>query len=111
MMTKLVRLGFTSLLVCLACNPRMMLGQQATPTNNVMSRVAMVESPHGRGTIFSLDVDNREYWITAKHVLNRSRASSPWFDHGQDCIAPHSQSRCSDRTVAPHYVLGCRSRQ
>jgi hypothetical protein len=30
----------------------------------------MVESRFGRGTIFSLDVDQREYWITAKHILN-----------------------------------------
>ena len=30
----------------------------------------MVESASGRGTIFSLDVDQREYWITAKHILN-----------------------------------------
>jgi hypothetical protein len=29
----------------------------------------MIESPTSRGTAFSLDVDEREYWITAKHVL------------------------------------------
>jgi len=29
----------------------------------------MIESSHGRGTVFSIDVDHREYWITAKHVL------------------------------------------
>ena len=29
----------------------------------------MIESRFFRGTVFSLDVDNREYWITAKHVL------------------------------------------
>jgi len=29
----------------------------------------MVESTYGRGTIFSVDVDHREYWITAKHIL------------------------------------------
>ena len=41
----------------------------AQPTNNLWTRVLMVESPSGRGTIFSLDVDQREYWITAKHIL------------------------------------------
>lgn len=30
----------------------------------------MIESGFGRGTVFSLDVDGREYWITAKHILN-----------------------------------------
>jgi hypothetical protein len=42
----------------------------AQPTAGLFTRVLMVESPSGRGTIFSLDVDQREYWITAKHVLN-----------------------------------------
>jgi hypothetical protein len=42
----------------------------AQPTNNLWTRVLMVQSRFGRGTIFSLDVDQREYWITAKHILN-----------------------------------------
>ena len=42
---------------------------QSYPTNNVLARIAMVQSSYGRGTIFSIDVDNREYWITAKHIL------------------------------------------
>lgn len=29
----------------------------------------MVESQYGRGTMFSIDVDQREYWITAKHII------------------------------------------
>ena len=41
----------------------------AQPTNNLLTRVLMVESGFGRGTIFSLDVDQREYWITAKHMF------------------------------------------
>jgi hypothetical protein len=45
------------------------LAQSAMPTFNVVTRVLMVESQHGRGSIFSLDVDKREYWITAKHIL------------------------------------------
>jgi len=47
--------------------------QSATPTNNVLTRVLMVESQYGRGSIFSLDVDNREYWITAKHVITGAK--------------------------------------
>jgi hypothetical protein len=45
------------------------LAQPASPTTNVLTRITMVESEHGRATIFSLDVDHREYWITAKHVV------------------------------------------
>jgi hypothetical protein len=45
------------------------LAQPAPPTFNVVTRVLMVESRYGRGTTFSLDVDQREYWITAKHIL------------------------------------------
>lgn len=41
----------------------------AQPTNNLLTRTLMIESSYGRGTIFSLDVDGREYWITAKHIL------------------------------------------
>jgi hypothetical protein len=42
---------------------------QAYPTNNVFFRITMVESQFGRGTMFSIDVDGREYWITAKHII------------------------------------------
>ena len=33
----------------------------------------MVESQDGRASTFSIDVDNREYWITAKHVLTGAK--------------------------------------
>jgi len=33
----------------------------------------MVQSSYGRASIFSIDVDNREYWITAKHVLTGAK--------------------------------------
>ncbi len=33
----------------------------------------MVESNYGRGTIFSIDVDGREYWITAKHIVTGAK--------------------------------------
>lgn len=45
------------------------LAQPAPPTANVLTRITMVRSRYGRGTIFSIDVDHREYWITAKHIL------------------------------------------
>jgi hypothetical protein len=38
-------------------------------TVNIFDRVLMIESAHGRASTFALDVDDREYWITAKHVI------------------------------------------
>jgi hypothetical protein len=46
---------------------------QSAPTNNVLTRVLMVQSRYGRGSVFSVDVDNREYWITAKHILTGAK--------------------------------------
>ena len=43
---------------------------QPTQTNGAaMFRTYMIESTHGRGTVFSINVDDREYWITAKHIF------------------------------------------
>lgn len=47
--------------------------QDATPTNNVLTRTLLVESRYFRGTAFSVDVDRREYWITAKHILTGAK--------------------------------------
>ena len=44
-------------------------GQSARPTANALMRTFMVQTATERGTIFSIDVDGREYWITAKHLL------------------------------------------
>jgi hypothetical protein len=44
-------------------------GQSAQATNNALFRTFMIETNFGRGTTFSIDVDNREYWITAKHMF------------------------------------------
>jgi hypothetical protein len=56
-------------LACLILQTSLARAQSATPTFNVLTRVLMVESQYERGTTFSLDVDQREYWITAKHIL------------------------------------------
>ena len=47
--------------------------QSAMPTWNALLRVRMIESQYGKGTAFSIDVDQREYWITAKHMLNGAK--------------------------------------
>src|ERR1051325_2597643 len=45
----------------------------AQPTINMLQRVSMIEYKKERGTIFSIDVDGREYWITAKHILTGAK--------------------------------------
>ncbi len=64
---------FVSLLTLVVLQGSAGWAQSSAPTNNVLTRVLMVESQYGRGTIFSLDVDKREYWITAKHILTGAK--------------------------------------
>jgi hypothetical protein len=45
------------------------LCQSAQATSGALFRTFMIETNFGRGTTFSIDVDNREYWITAKHMF------------------------------------------
>jgi hypothetical protein len=55
--------------VVLLLSPIRALSQSATVTNGVLFRTFMVKTDKDAGTIFSVDIDNREYWITAKHIL------------------------------------------
>ncbi len=43
--------------------------QSAHPTNNILFKTLMIKSKAEKGTMFSIEVDNREYWLTAKHIL------------------------------------------
>ena len=45
------------------------LASIAQPTGAVLERTLRVQSKFGTGTIFSIDVDGREYWITAAHIV------------------------------------------
>jgi hypothetical protein len=38
-------------------------------TSNVWERILLVQTPSGKGTAFSMDIDGRQYLITAKHVV------------------------------------------
>jgi hypothetical protein len=58
-----------ALALALAFSCQSVYGQSARPTFNALSRTFMVQTTTERGTIFSIDVDGREYWITAKHLL------------------------------------------
>jgi hypothetical protein len=46
---------------------------QSMPTTNILTRMTMIQSRYGRGSVFSIDVDQREYWITAKHILTGAK--------------------------------------
>lgn len=76
-----VRLCFGGIITCLLMAVILQVfptsGQSVLPTGATFSHVLMVESKFGRGSIFSIDVDNREYWITAKHVLT-GRENPPY---------------------------------
>jgi hypothetical protein len=58
-----------ALALALAFSCPFVCGQSATPTADALTRTFMVQTATERGTIFSIDVDGREYWITAKHLL------------------------------------------
>jgi hypothetical protein len=45
------------------------LGQYTRVTNTALYATYMIQTNIGRGTAFSIDVDEREYWITAKHLF------------------------------------------
>ncbi len=45
----------------------------AQPTFNALSRTLRVQSQYGMGTIFNIDVDGREYWVTATHILTGAK--------------------------------------
>src|ERR1700722_10289408 len=60
--------------------------QSATVTNNVLFRTFLVKTDKGFGTIFSIDVDDREYWITAKHVLT-GKTISPSGEYTEKTVS------------------------
>jgi hypothetical protein len=45
----------------------------AQPTINLFQRVMMIAYKNQRGTAFSIDVDGREYWVTARHILTGAK--------------------------------------
>lgn len=46
----------------------------AQPTINMLQRVMMIEYKNERGTAFSIDVDGKEYWVTARHILTGAKS-------------------------------------
>jgi hypothetical protein len=50
--------------------------QSAQPTNDIMFNTLMIKNKTEAGTMFAIEVDNREYWLTAKHIVT-GRKSGP----------------------------------
>ena len=46
----------------------------AQPTSNALFRTVRIQSKYGTGTTFAIEVDDREYWITAAHILTGSKS-------------------------------------
>ena len=45
----------------------------AQPSFNALSRTLRIKTQFGTGTIFNIDVNGREYWVTAKHILTGAK--------------------------------------
>jgi len=60
-------------------------GQSAQVTVGALGRTFMVQYKNERGTIFSIDVNNREYWITAKHILTGAK-SAPFGEYDSPTV-------------------------
>jgi len=59
--------------------------QSAQPTNNILFNTLMIKCGGEAGTMFSVDVDNRQYWLTAKHILT-GRTSGPAGEFSQKTV-------------------------
>jgi len=53
-----------------------LLAQSSQPTTGILFNTLMIRNGHDAGTMFAVQVDNREYWLTAKHILT-GRKSGP----------------------------------
>jgi hypothetical protein len=45
----------------------------AQPTFDILARTLRIQSQYYTGTVFSIDVDGREYWITAAHIVTGAK--------------------------------------
>jgi len=57
----------------------------AQPTIDILQRVLMIDYKSERGTTFSIDIDGREYWVTARHILTGAK-SKPFGNYAGKTI-------------------------
>jgi len=51
--------------------------QSAQATNSILFKTLMIKTKTEAGTMFAIGVDNREYWLTAKHILTGRKTGPP----------------------------------
>lgn len=72
-----MRYKATIFVCCLIFLSEISFSQSAQVTVNSLRRTFLIQTSKGRGTAFSIDVDNREYWITAKHIFTGIESGPP----------------------------------
>ena len=65
----------TLLLVCLLALPIISFAQPEIVTSNVLQRVFLIKFGDQYGSSFTIDVDNKQYLISAKHFLDQLKES------------------------------------
>lgn len=65
-MKKIIQLISILLFVCIACSNL----YASVITSNILTRVFLIKYKNSTGTAFTIEVDDRQYLITAKHVVN-----------------------------------------
>lgn len=70
-----MRHKMTLLLICLLAFPIVSFAQTELVTSNVLHRVFLIKYGDQFGSSFTIDVDNRQYLITAKHFLTKLKES------------------------------------
>lgn len=69
-------------------------------TSNVMGRVFHIRVDGAMGTAFTVDVDGRQYWVTAKHLMEKwgkgdlieYRRNGQWLDLRVTFVGRHPQA-------------------
>jgi hypothetical protein len=69
-------------LLAVAGDCRSLFSQSTQASGTALLHTFMIQAGSERGTAFSIDVDHREYWITAKHLFTGAK-HGPFgtFDH------------------------------
>ena len=66
---RLIRFTTSVLLLVASCQLSVRAGQNNV-TGNVLANTLLIRTPQGQGTGFTIDVDGRQYLITAKHMVD-----------------------------------------
>ncbi len=85
-------MGRRSLLViaCLALLPGAVgFGQSIVVNRLALLQTRLIQTTKSVGTAFVVNVDDREYWITAKHIFTEYRERAARYLHHEDRAGQH----------------------